>query len=480
MPRKSRSNKKAGKKAGKKAFEQGQEPERRSDMQKRIDEAREKEARAAVEVIEENPDVVASASTTRLHDVNLKTRVVAMAVTDSLDSFVERRAQFSTLDADAQDGTGPNGASSQSSTGHGYYDKMWALLNPKHKFTQESDMLPCIEEFLQFVVFQIARVADQLDLYIAPTLEIYARPDPDATPGSDVDATRVDLALMYRNLSPEQLVEADYTGILGECDMLDLLPYSNMLAAIVAKTSQSHQKRAYEQMLMHTRNMYTCQHDRRFAWGFTVCDRAIRVCHTMHDNIFSTKAMDILSSDGRAEFVTLLCRMASCGMARLGFDPLIRYNERHERWEIEVCDDEDYAKGVNYRHKYSVTRMIHATRCLFGSRTRCFLCREMPAPAPGPGPSTAPAKGAAATAGREVVIKDTWALVPANSTGGADDSDSGDEVKLLRKINKALDGIKEVAGMYPTLIKGGAARFTQDITATRVWTVERIADFNKR
>ncbi|KAJ2561470.1 hypothetical protein IW140_006568 [Coemansia sp. RSA 1813] len=58
---------------------------------------------------------------------------------------------------------------------------------------------------------------------------------------------------------------------------------------------------------------------------------------------------------------------------------------------------------------------------------------------------------------REVLVKRAWAIASQKS-----DDKSRDEVSMLREINNALKGNKDLEGKYPTLLAGGVVKITDE------------------
>ncbi|KAJ2718563.1 hypothetical protein GGI07_005698 [Coemansia sp. Benny D115] len=137
----------------------------------------------------------------------------------------------------------------------------------------------------------------------------------------------------------------DRIRVLYKKGKLDAANYMNMLAIIKAKKYISNQSTAYEQLFLYTRNLYVCQFDCRFMWGFTVCGSIFCVCIITNDKVYLSDKIDLRKSEGRSELVTLLCNMSFCEVDQLGYDPSISYKKDENRWEITIFDDAEIADG---------------------------------------------------------------------------------------------------------------------------------------
>ncbi|KAJ2841815.1 hypothetical protein J3B02_005769, partial [Coemansia erecta] len=235
-----------------------------------------------------------------------------------------------------------------------------------------------------------------------------------------------------------------------------------------AKRSERDQTDAFEQLFIYNRNLYANQLNRRFTWGFTVCNSLVHACILGHDNIFASEAMDVSNVDGRRQFVKLLVNMSFCELDLLGYDPTIRIDLEKHSGEIDVYDDA--SKQV---HTYRYLATLLSSTSNFGRHTRCYLCEDPSLP------------------GSRVVIKDAWAhglsaAVPPVEHGFpnlslseqadqpsaistplgqssfskriSNSADDRDEIKYMREITQKLSGDKELEGRYPVLKHGGIVR----------------------
>ncbi|KAJ1870998.1 hypothetical protein LPJ57_005265, partial [Coemansia sp. RSA 486] len=390
----------------------------------------------------------------------------------------------------------------------------------KPKWQREPDMYPHISSFLQRVQEYISAAASSLSTETQPiqqarTLMTYEGADKNPT-GSD-DYTRIDFGIKLSELNSDSKHEtlqqnenaipiADAAGKVGVSTwpivkehMAPPPPpplhrrhspktdskkpdYKHILAIVEAKRFENDQTNAFEQLFIYNRNLYANQLNRRFTWGFTVCNSIVHACVFSHNNIFASPAMDVSEADGRRRFVNLLVNMAFCETDMLGYDPTIRIDPEQHCGEIDVYDD-----SSRQVHTYKYIATLLSSTSNFGRHTRCYLCEDPSIP------------------GSSIVIKDAWAhginsasaLVeerfpglniseqlnepsampvafkeqPSSSNAPfAQRADDRDEIKYMREISQKLGDDPELKGKFPMLKHGGIVHIpginTADNTAT--------------
>ncbi|KAJ2657183.1 hypothetical protein IWW48_004661, partial [Coemansia sp. RSA 1200] len=181
----------------------------------------------------------------------------------------------------------------------------------------ESEMYCPISALLTFI-------ADAIDAAAQEALR-----KTDSNPKGSDDYHRIDLGLeiadeAFSDISPKSESKPDYT---------------DMLAVIEVKTDVGKQQNAYQQLFEYSRNIYVNQHDRRFAWGLTVCGAVFRVCLINNDRMLASDPMDVTRPDGHMALAKWLVNMSFCEKNKLGRDPTIYYNMESTKWEIVVFDD---------------------------------------------------------------------------------------------------------------------------------------------
>ncbi|KAJ1812287.1 hypothetical protein LPJ56_005551, partial [Coemansia sp. RSA 2599] len=317
---------------------------------------------------------------------------------------------------------------------------------PVPQFRREPDMYPCIGALFRYV-------DDAIDRSLAAgnarrRLKVCSRTD--TNPGGADDYTRIDIGLTFRQKTPDDDADADAE--------LDTPHYGDMLAVIEAKRMVSEQTRAYEQMYMYTRNMYSEQLDRRFAWGLTFCGSVVRACILGHDNVFASQAMDVSTTEGLKAFVLLAVDMSFCESDQLGYDPNISYNAENSRWEMEMYDDKS-----ERQLKYHLRYVAQSADRVFGRHTRCFICREIEPSSecesdgnPSPHPNASDICEQQQYNERDFLVKDAWPH--AETRDENDQRRERDEIGMLRTINETLGDDPDLEGKYPQLISAGVVR----------------------
>ncbi|KAJ1674495.1 hypothetical protein EV182_003163, partial [Spiromyces aspiralis] len=294
------------------------------------------------------------------------------------------------------------------------------------EFEAERPMYPCIITLINLVAKKVqgsptANRRNRKSSSLLPSRLICACEKADVKPKGSDGSTRIDVGL----------VEVSPDGTLAKVDKPP--SYYELFAVIEAKCSVSGEDRAFEQLLVYTRQLYALQHDRRFAWGVIVCGSHVRVCLLgPNEVVFASKIMDVATKPGRKTFVEFLVNCSSCDTDQLGLDPTVTYLEDIECWKIE-CPTEDGEDGPSYVYSDEV---IVAADHLFGRHTRCFL-----------GSLDMPPKGSKLR--HDVVVKDSWSYATDKRC---------DEVKSLRKIRDALSGRGDIDFEYPRLLHGGCAK----------------------
>ncbi|KAJ2722990.1 hypothetical protein GGI07_002946 [Coemansia sp. Benny D115] len=415
-----------------------------------MDTEREREATVAAGKIKTSARVLDVAVPANKADAD-RARKVADAIAASLEKYVKHKSSPASLSAGKSAVTRSKAAINQLDAKHA---NMWPLLDPKKGFDSEFEMYPCIQELLGFINSQIVEQAKGQGYKPARTLETYKKAD--RRPEGADDSKRIDLGIFCRNFRQDQLVKADLSEELDDNEIADIPNYSNMLAVIEAKkkTTSMYQREALVQLLLYTRNLYVCQCDRQFAWGFTVCGYIFCAYVVWNDGVFASEDINVRTPEGREKLVTLLCNMSFCEVDQLGYDSSFRYNNEKNRWEIVVFDDREIENDESGQHLYKIDKQFVIADHLFGRHTRCFVARKILSPPAGSSTATGVSTE---SFGDEVIIKDAWAYAEKAEDGTAD-TVLRNEVRIIRKIDDKLKDNPDFALMYPVLIHGGVVR----------------------
>ncbi|KAJ1679593.1 hypothetical protein EV182_001729, partial [Spiromyces aspiralis] len=326
--------------------------------------------------------------------------------------------------------------------------------NPKTTvFTTEHRMYPCIIAFINFVAEKLQDslpTTDRRNCNSSPPSTTPSPPPPTTpssslpTPTSTPTPPRLIYACKDADVKPTGsdgsiridigLVEVSPGAALAN---LDKSPsYYDLFAVIEAKRSVSGEDRAFEQLLVYTRQLYALQHDRRFAWGVIVCGSHIRVClFSPNEAVFASTVMDVATKPGRKAFVEFLVNCSFCDIDQLGLDPTVTYLKHIKCWKIECPTEGEKGKEKDPKYVYFDKTIVAANR-LFGRHTRCFL-----------GSLDMPAEGSKLK--HDVVVKDSWSHAADKRC---------DEVKSLRTIRDALSGKEGIDFEYPRLLHSGRVK----------------------
>ncbi|KAJ2845299.1 hypothetical protein IWW36_004838, partial [Coemansia brasiliensis] len=219
------------------------------------------------------------------------------------------------------------------------------------------------------------------------------------------------------------------TAALGRAGIRDIVIMSE------AKWPQSEQNQAYKQLVRYSRLLYANQHNRRFAWGITMCGAVVRAVLLTHDFMFASASMSIKHAEGRAQFTEFIVALSYCDESQLGFDPTIKWCPTSELWTIECSDFNSHNGAVV---KYYARDPVFVAERTFGRHTRGFEASLDPATVDRP----------------DTFIKDAW---PYTSRVLADKS--RDELQIIRNIEALLKKRGESTEGCVTALHGGIVRF---------------------
>ncbi|KAJ2892291.1 hypothetical protein IWW38_003276, partial [Coemansia aciculifera] len=199
--------------------------------------------------------------------------------------------------------------------------------------------------------------------------------------------------------------------------------------------------------------LYYTQHNRRFAWGLTACDRTVRAYVYGPDTIWPSTDINVTTAAGRQTFISLLVDWSLCSVDCLGFDPSIRYASDgvsgRPYLEIDIHKKDESTGKVATRTCFS-NRCTVAADGLIGRHTRHFAAsasiRAMDDPA--------------------VLIKDVWLPLNSDNSGMAHNENA-----ILDTLYATFDSDSEFEDKFPQLLSTGPVylchgdKFVEDTTA---------------
>ncbi|KAJ2895798.1 hypothetical protein IWW38_002203 [Coemansia aciculifera] len=229
-----------------------------------------------------------------------------------------------------------------------------------------------------------------------------------------------------------------------------------LVASAEIVTSQDEFEEAVLRLTKETKAFYFTQHNRRFAWGLTVCRRNIRTYVFGDNGAWSSRDMDVASASGRRAFISLLVNWSLCSVDRLGFDPSIccAFDSDSGRpyFEIDVHEKNASTGKVASRTYFSARCVGVAAANLTGRHARYFAASDSFETMDNP----------------TVMIKDMWMPMTNRDHPG----ETGDERSILDVLNAAFDSDSEFDNKFPQLVSTGPVylcrgdEFVEDTTAT--------------
>ncbi|KAJ2830149.1 hypothetical protein IWW50_000453 [Coemansia erecta] len=218
---------------------------------------------------------------------------------------------------------------------------------------------------------------------------------------------------------------------------------------------------AMMQLFVHTRHVYACQLDVRFAWGVTICGLDTRACIFTSGGALASHTMDLHTAEGRSDYVRLLIGWHLCEGHRRGIDPTLRPCKHFDGWEIDVprlvagadtavdavgnacasieSNPDAYPKSVDPdMATYYISKKYVSADHLFGRHTRCYLATVEPG----------------VRSASDVIIKDTWSYAKDRTEASGDLGHQGDAATDARVCNnpKAI-GYEGEIGEVESLVR---------------------------
>ncbi|KAJ1669828.1 hypothetical protein GGF38_001956, partial [Coemansia sp. RSA 25] len=219
-------------------------------------------------------------------------------------------------------------------------------------------------------------------------------------------------------------------------------------------SSQDEFEAAVHRLANDAKALYFTQHNRRFAWGLTICCRTIRAYVYGPDAIWVSGDIDITGAAGRQTLISLLVDWSLSSVDCLGFDPSIRYALDNEAvgpyLEIDVHEKNKRTGKLASRTYYS-KRCIVAAASLTGRHSRYFAASTSLETMDNP----------------TVLVKDAWVPLSSDHSGK-----TPDEGSTLDVLHAAFDDNSEFKDKFPQLVSSGPVylrrrgRLVHDKTAT--------------
>ncbi|KAJ2892502.1 hypothetical protein IWW38_003199 [Coemansia aciculifera] len=315
------------------------------------------------------------------------------------------------------------------------------------------------EDFLGTV--SVATSYESLLLFVAHHVHMLVNQQSTA---SHLELANCQLVLPVANESIESIETEDsgasLTGFTEFSPNSDIAKSPAVFHLVVANTEIVTDLGDYDEavlrLAMRTKVLYSTQHNRRFAWGLTVCCRNIRAYDFGGNGAWSSSDMDIASASGRQTFISLLVNWSLCSVDRLGFDLSIRYafdnDSSRPYFEIDVHEKNASTGEVASRTYFSNRCVGVAAASLTGRHARYFAASDSFETMRNP----------------TVMIKDVW--MPMTSEDCSDEALDGRSI--LDALHTAFGSNSEFGSKFPQLVSTGPVylcrgdEFVEDTTAT--------------
>ncbi|KAJ1759163.1 hypothetical protein IW143_001632 [Coemansia sp. RSA 520] len=317
--------------------------------------------------------------------------------------------------------------------------------------TNEKHIYPCFVELINFVA------------------ELVVRPLLDQQPTSfDEKPKRLIRSYILNNAKSDKAEDKHYINMALKCDTLnytmgdnaeydedsyliseaclkandewsDERPNYPCIFAVVEvqpNSSDAKMQDGFSQLVEHSKDVYRNQHNRHFIWGLVSGGSEVKACVFGPNFLLASQFMDVTSTAGRLELIRFLVNWSFCEPSKLGYDPTIRYNYKHECFAIDMVNSNGQ---MLTQTTYYLREVVVIAERVFGRHTRCFVVGEQP-----------PSLDENSDNSGDILIKDAWPEV----SGSAED-DMRDESRLLKRVSDGLAGRSEFNGLYPKYISGG-------------------------
>ncbi|KAJ2655465.1 hypothetical protein IWW48_005525 [Coemansia sp. RSA 1200] len=174
------------------------------------------------------------------------------------------------------------------------------------------------------------------------------------TPFNSDDDTKIDGALAV--CSPQDNVK-------GQPDP----NYRNIFAIVEFKRNSTSRMDPFGQLIDYTRNLYANQLNRRFAWVLSVCGTNVHACLFHHGGVRASTAMDLATSAGRKDFVSLLVNWSLCETPKLGYGPSVRIDPAMHGENLEKFNEIKHLKLIDERLRNNSKGVLYSKIVMAGT-----------------------------------------------------------------------------------------------------------------
>ncbi|KAJ2253684.1 hypothetical protein EV176_007425, partial [Coemansia sp. RSA 451] len=110
---------------------------------------------------------------------------------------------------------------------------------------------------------------------------------------------------------------------------------------VESKSSEGAMLKGFSQLVEYSKDVYRNQHNRHFIWGLVSGGSEVKACVLGQNFLLASKFMDVTSTAGRLELIRFLVNWSFCELPKLGYDPTIRYNYKHECFAIDMVNSNE-------------------------------------------------------------------------------------------------------------------------------------------
>ncbi|KAJ2495735.1 hypothetical protein GGH96_006273, partial [Coemansia sp. RSA 1972] len=317
--------------------------------------------------------------------------------------------------------------------------------------TNKQHIYPCISELINFVA------------------ELIVRPLKDQQPASsDEQPQRLFRPYLLTDVKPDKSEDKHCIGMALKCDTLNYITGDNaeynedsyqiteaclkandewsdeqpnypcIFAVVDVESNSSNAKMqdGFARLVEYSKGVYRNQCNRCFIWGLVSGGPKVKACALGPNFLLASPFMDVTAVNGRLELIRYLVNWSFCELPKLGYDPSIRYNYKHECFAIDMVNGNE---PMPTQTTYYLREIVVIAERVFGRHTRCFVVGKQPR-----------SLGADNVTSDDILVKDAWPEV-----SDSVEDDMRDEAKLLQRVSDGLAGHSEFNGLYPKYISGG-------------------------
>ncbi|KAJ2655061.1 hypothetical protein IW148_006184, partial [Coemansia sp. RSA 1199] len=108
--------------------------------------------------------------------------------------------------------------------------------------------------------------------------------------------------------------------------------YPRIFAIVEVKpnTSAANMEKGFAQLVKYSQEIFWNQHNRHYIWGLVSGGPNVKACVLGPNFLLASRFMDVTTVEGRLELIGFLVNWSFCELPKLGYDPTVRFNRKHE------------------------------------------------------------------------------------------------------------------------------------------------------